>query len=122
MAGVYSDRELSRGLTPTQIARYFERRGEGYVMRESIRKLVEFRRLNLMQSLAGLGPFDAIFCRNVLIYFDDAARQRVCNQFHELLTPGGWLILGASESLYGVSDRFEHLRLGETLVYRKPGG
>jgi chemotaxis protein methyltransferase CheR len=119
-AGRYTERELARGLTPEQVARYFTRQGETWVVGAAVRRLVEFRRLNLVQSLTGLGPFDAVFCRNVLIYFDDVARRRLCEQFHALLSPGGFLVLGAAESLYGVCDCFESVRLGDTLLYRKP--
>ena len=119
--GVYAERELARGLTPGQITRYFERQGEAWVVRESIRRLVEFRRFNLLQSSAALGPFDVIFCRNVLIYFDDATRRRLCEQFHARLLDGGWLILGAAENLYGLGARFESGRLGGTLLYQKQG-
>jgi chemotaxis protein methyltransferase CheR len=72
-----------------------------------------------MQPLAGLGPFDTIFCRNLLIYFDEEARKRLSEQCYQLLHPGGWLILGAAENLYGISDKFGALRLGETQVYCK---
>jgi chemotaxis protein methyltransferase CheR len=91
------------------------------VVRDEVRRLVEFRRVNLVQPLAGLGTFDGIFCRNVLIYFDEATRRRVSEQLAELLDDGGWLVLGAAENLYGISDRFETLSVGTTLVYRKRG-
>jgi chemotaxis protein methyltransferase CheR len=118
-AGVYSERDLARGLTASQISRYFERRGAEWIIREPIRRLVEFRRFNLLQSAAALGPFDAIFCRNVLIYFDDATRRRLCAQFHARLLDGGWLVLGAAENLYGISEHFESVRLGDTILYQK---
>jgi chemotaxis protein methyltransferase CheR len=118
-AGEYSDRELVRGLTPAQAARFFERRGDAWVVREVLRRLVRFQRLNLTQTWSGLGTFDVIFCRNVLIYFDDETRRRVCRQLHDVLEDRGWLILGAAENLYGISEEFTSLRLGETLVYRK---
>jgi chemotaxis protein methyltransferase CheR len=120
-AGEYDARALARGLTPAQVARYFRPQGERWVVRDEVRRLVEFRRVNLAQPLAGLGPFDAVFCRNVLIYFDEATRRRVCGQLDALLNAGGWLVLGAAENLYGICDRFESVQLGDTLVYRKPG-
>ncbi len=118
-AAEYSDRDAARGLTPALLARHFERRGGAWVVREPIRRLVEFRRLNLTAPPADLTPFDAIFCRNLLIYFDLDTRQRVCRQLHALLRDGGWLVLGAAENLYGVSDAFETLRFGDALVFRK---
>jgi chemotaxis protein methyltransferase CheR len=121
-AGEYARREVARGLTPGQVARYFVPRGPRWVVRDEVRRLVEFRRVNLVRPLAGLGTFDGIFCRNVLIYFDEATRRRVCGQLDALLDAGGWLVLGAAENLYGISDRFEAVPLGATLVYRKRGG
>jgi chemotaxis protein methyltransferase CheR len=120
-AAEYPQRDVARGLMQFEIDRYFAQRGDIYVVREPIRRLVEFRRLNLMQPFTGLGAFDAIFCRNVLIYFDAAARRRVCDQFHAMLTPGGWLVLGTAENLYGVSARFESVRFGDTLIFCKAG-
>jgi chemotaxis protein methyltransferase CheR len=117
--GEYSDRELARGLTPGQLRRHFEPQGERWRLREPLRRLVAFRRLNLVRSLPALGRFDVIFCRNVMIYFDEATRRRVVDQFAAVLEDGGWLMLGAAENLYGVSDRFESVRDGETLVYVK---
>ena len=89
-------------------------------MRPQIRQLVEFRRVNLVQPFLGLGTFDVIFCRNVLIYFDEATRRRICDQFHAVLTDGGWLILGSAENLYGIDERFQSQTVGDTLLYRKP--
>jgi len=82
--------------------------------------MVEFRRVNLTQPFLGLGTMDLIFCRNVLIYFDLATRRRICDQFYTMLSDGGWLMLGSAENLYGIHDRFQSQRLGESLLYRKP--
>ena len=76
--------------------------------------------MNLIQPFSGLGVFEVILCRNVLIYFDDATRRRICDQFFAMLADGGWLLLGSAENLYGISDRFTSVRFGDTLVYRKP--
>jgi chemotaxis protein methyltransferase CheR len=119
-AAEYGERDVARGLTPALLARCFERRGDVWAVRPPVRRLVEFRRLNLTGALTDLPAFDAIFCRNLLIYFDLDTRRRVCRGLHGLLTGGGWLVLGAAENLYGVSDQFEALRFGDALVYRKP--
>ena len=115
----YAAWEVKRGLSPDQEIRYFERVADQWRVREPIRRLVNFRRVNLIQPFTGLGRFEAIFCRNVLIYFDVATRRRICEQFHQMLADGGWLVLGAAENLYGVFDGFESLRLGDTLLFRK---
>jgi len=67
-----------------------------------------------------VGRVDAVFCRNVLIYFDQRSRKRVIDMFYERLFPGGFLFLGHSESLLNVSTAFELVHLSEDLVYRKP--
>jgi chemotaxis protein methyltransferase CheR len=125
-AAEYGDRDAARGLTPALLARWFERRGDAWAVRDPIRRLVEFRRFNLTGPAGDLPMFDTIFCRNVLIYFDLDTRRRVCGALHGLLAAGGWLVLGAAENLYGVSDQFAAVRFGEALFYRKtessPGG
>jgi chemotaxis protein methyltransferase CheR len=120
-AGEYSARDAARGLTPALLARHFERRGPAWVVREPARRLVEFRRLNLTGVLPDLYSFDAVFCRNLLIYFDLDTRRRVCRGLHDHLLEDGWLVLGAAENLYGVTDQFEPLRHGDALIYRKSG-
>jgi chemotaxis protein methyltransferase CheR len=67
-----------------------------------------------------MGIYDLILCRNVLIYFDEDTRRRICNPFHAMLPDGGWLLLGAAENLYGITDRFLSVSFGDTLIYRKP--
>jgi chemotaxis protein methyltransferase CheR len=115
----YRTAELRRGLTPEEVSRHFEPQGAHWRVRQPIRQRVEFRRANLMQPFQGLGTFDAIFCRNVLIYFDELARRAICRQFEAMLPPGGWLVLGTAENLYGISDAFVSVRCGEALLYRK---
>ncbi len=119
--GAYGWRQVERGLSPNQIHKYFEHCGDRWVARPMLRKLVEFRRVNLIQPFSSLGVFQVILCRNVLIYFDEATRRTICGQFHAMLPDGGWLLLGSAENLYGVSDRFTSVRFGDTLAYRKPG-
>ncbi|HKI34146.1 MAG TPA: protein-glutamate O-methyltransferase CheR [Gemmataceae bacterium] len=118
-AGEYTRQETARGLSAAQLARHFERRGERWAVREPVRRLVEFHRANLVQPFSALGTFDAIFCRNVLIYFDDDTRRRVVAQMRAALADGGWLLLGSAETLYGIVDGFESVRLGDTLLYRR---
>lgn len=89
-------------------------------IRPDVANLVDFRQINLIGTdWQGIGPFDVIFCRNVIIYFDRPTQQRLMERFAELLRPGGWLILGHSETLTWLGPLFEPL--GDT-VYRKPGG
>lgn len=121
-AGEYRLQHLARGLSPSQIQRFFQQRDAAWIVRPELRNMVEFRRVNLTQPFLGLGTMDLIFCRNVLIYFDLATRRRICDQFYTMLSDGGWLMLGSAENLYGIHDRFQSQRLGESLLYRKPPG
>ena len=119
-AGRYGRNEVSRGLTGAMLDRHFHHRGNSWVVDESLRRLVQFRRFDLLDAPTELGAFDLILCRNVLIYFDNSAKQRVCRGLYGVLQDGGWLALGAAESLYGVEHRLETVKIGPVLLYRKP--
>ena len=111
--------------TPPEAKRaYFIERSDGLHVAERVRSMVHFGQMNLLDSERTrlLGRIDAIFCRNVLIYFDPHARKRTIDMFHERLYQGGVLLLGHSESLLNVTTAFELLHLREDLVYRKPYG
>lgn len=118
-AGVYETRDLARGVSELRRRKFFEPHEGRWRAKDELRQAIDFRRVNLAQPLPPLGRFDLICCRNVLIYFDDATRRRLCEQFHALLGVDGWLLLGAAENLYGISDQFESTTLGEAVVYRK---
>jgi len=108
--GAYHQNSL-RAVTPPLLERHFVKDGSGLRVKEASRKAVSFRAGNLLDpaSYAGLAPLDVVFCRNVLIYFSDAAVQRAVSLFHEALAPGGYLFLGHAETLRGLSQDF-HLR------------
>jgi chemotaxis protein methyltransferase CheR len=117
--GRYSATELDRGLTADQRTRFLHQDNDAWVVDAALRRIVEFRRLNLVQPLPDLGTFDLILCRNLLIYLDDATRRRLCHGLHSALNLRGILMIGAAESLYGVTDAFATERFGDTVVYRK---
>ena len=109
--------------TPRERRRsFFIDRADGTHVADRIRAMCHFGQMNLLESNKArlIGRVDAIFCRNVLIYFDAHARKSVIDLFHERLYPGGVLLLGHSESLLNVSTAFELLHLRDDLVYRKP--
>jgi chemotaxis protein methyltransferase CheR len=103
---------------------FFLEQREGFQVVDRVRALCHFGSMNLLDEERArlLGRIDAIFCRNVLIYFDAHARRRTIDMFHDRLYPGGVLLLGHSESLLNVTTAFELLHLREDLVYRKPSG
>jgi len=110
-----------RSLNPALMDRHFVGEGTGAQVREAIRRLVRLRQGNLLDpaSYEGLRPLDAVFCRNVLIYFSDAAILKVVRLFHEALAPGGYLFLGHAESLSRITDLFTPIRFQGAIVYQK---
>jgi chemotaxis protein methyltransferase CheR len=119
--GVYGPSSF-RAMPPELRKRYFLDRSDGAHIIDDLRSICQFGHLNLLNvpRASVVGRVDVIFCRNVLIYFDEAARARVIEMFYERLLPGGYLLLGHSESLLNVSTAFELVHLREDLVYRKP--
>jgi chemotaxis protein methyltransferase CheR len=119
--GVY--RPNSFRTTPNDIKRqYFEEREDGCHVAESVKRLCHFGQLNLTDfgRASIVGRVHVVMCRNVLIYFDLKSRRKVIENLYERLLPGGYLLLGHSESLWNVSTAFELCHLKEDLVYRKP--
>lgn len=110
-AGIYDDLSLGRGLSMARRDRYFRRTEKGWQVQQEIRSRVRFQRYNLLDSAARLGRFDLVFCRNVLIYFSRETKAKIVNQLADALQPGGYLLLGASESINQISDRFAIERL-----------
>ncbi|MGF1754446.1 protein-glutamate O-methyltransferase [Vibrio makurazakiensis] len=118
-AGVYDNLALGRGLSPERRRTFFEDAGDGRMqVKTNVKRMVNFRPQNLMDSYALLGKFDIIFCRNVLIYFSPDMKSKVLNQMANSLNPGGYLLLGASESLTGLTDRFEMVRCNPGIIYK----
>ncbi len=118
--GFYNTRELEH-VPPEWQKRYFQKSpsGTGYQISDSIRSLVTFRRINLSHSPFPMqGPFDAILCRNVMIYFDKEVRTKIVGEAYRLLRPDGYLLIGHSENLSGIDTPFRSVR---ATVYRKAG-
>lgn len=101
-AGVYSAFEIKRGLSEERIARHFRRLPDGaYEAGEALRRMVQFRLHNLIDSAAHLGVFDIVFCRNVLIYFDPPTKARVLDLIARQMAPDGYLFLGSADTVAG---------------------
>lgn len=105
-AGLYTQFEVQRGLPVRTMIRHFRKVEEKWQIDSSLRSMVTFRQHNLLDTAEELGQFDIVFCRNVLVYFDQATKARVLNGIAEQLTDDGILFLGAAETVLGVSDRF----------------
>jgi chemotaxis protein methyltransferase CheR len=118
--GHYDSLALARGLSPERKNQFFENGDNGMLkIKDEVKKMVNFRPLNLLNSYSLMGRFDIVFCRNVLIYFSPEIKAQIISQIHGTLNDGGYLFLGASESLSGLNDNFNMLRCNPGIVYQK---
>ena len=106
-AGIYSQFEVQRGLPIQQLVKYFSQVGETWQIAPEIRAMVQFRPLNLLKDFSALGTFDLVFCRNVLIYFDQDTKIQVLNRIVRQMPETGFLALGAAETVVGLTDAFK---------------
>ncbi len=106
-AGVYSQFEVQRGLPIQQLVKYFSQVGETWEIAPEIRAMVTFRPLNLLNDFSPLGNFDLVFCRNVLIYFAQDTKIAVLNRLARQIPADGFLVLGAAETVVGLTDAFK---------------
>jgi chemotaxis protein methyltransferase CheR len=108
-AGLYSQFEVQRGLPIQLLVKYFRQQGENWVIDPSIRSMVKYRVVNLLDEVTHLGQFDVIFCRNVLIYFDMVTKTKVLERLSRVLRPDGYLFLGGAETIIGLTDKFQNV-------------
>lgn len=120
MAGRYSDYAVRTTSTMSK-ARYFKHVGQEWILDEEVRKMVTFEHHNLKDRLAAKrhGVWDVIFCRNVMIYFDDPMKKQVVETFHDQLAPDGTLFIGHSETLRGLGVAFEAMNVPQGFCYTK---
>lgn len=106
-AGIYSQFEVQRGLPIQMLVKYFKQTGELWQINADIRAMVQHRQLNLLHDFSQLGVFDVIFCRNVLIYFDQDTKINIFSRLAKTTEPDGFLVLGAAETVVGLTDVFK---------------
>jgi chemotaxis protein methyltransferase CheR len=116
-AGVYSHFEVQRGLPIQMLVKHFKQDGDRWRIDSALRGMIDFREFNLLSDPRTLGLFDVVFCRNVLIYFDQATKARVLDRVRAATLEDGYLCLGGAETVLGISDCFK-LLAGERGVYR----
>jgi chemotaxis protein methyltransferase CheR len=116
--GVYSKRSL-QDVSLGQVETYFTATKHGFQVKPRIRRMISFAQMNLVESVY-VGKFDCIFCMNVLMYFSDERRITILRRFYDALEPGGYFLLGHSETLSNVPMKFESIVLGDCRIYRKP--
>ena len=105
-AGIYSQFEVQRGLPIQMLVKYFKQTGETWQVNPELRAMIQHRQLNLLHDFSQLGTFDVIFCRNVLIYFDQDTKINIFNRLARQIEPDGFLVLGAAETVVGLTDTF----------------
>ncbi len=116
----YDKLAISRGLSAERKRQFFEP-GDNEMLKvtEKVKKLVNFKSLNLLDTYQHLGRFDIIFCRNVLIYFSPEIKSQIIGKFHAMLDDKGYLFLGASESMSGLSNQYKMHRCNPGIIYQK---
>jgi chemotaxis protein methyltransferase CheR len=117
-AGRFSQLEVNRGLPAPMLVRHFTRAGTEWEVNATLRRMVTASECNLAAPLPRMGPFDVVYLRNVLIYFDLSTKQAILRRVRSLMRPDGWLFLGAAETTLGVDDSWERVVLGRSSAYR----
>ena len=120
-AGVYTQFEVQRGLPITLLIKYFRQEGDKWQLTPEIRSMVQYSTFNLLESPASLGKFDIVYCRNVLIYFDQETKGKVLNAIADQMPDDGILYLGGAETVLGITDRFVPVS-GYRGMYQIKGG
>jgi chemotaxis protein methyltransferase CheR len=116
-AGLFQQIEVNRGLPAALLVKHFRPAGLDWQLSEAVRCMARFETIDLRKRMSGLGPFDLVFCRNVMIYFDNETKRNIMKEIHGTLFRGGWLLLGGSESIFGLDEWFQRTTVGSLTVY-----
>jgi chemotaxis protein methyltransferase CheR len=118
--GRYLQVEVNRGLPAASLVKYFDRQGLEWQLKEYVRRMVRFEPFDLRRSMTGKGPFDIIFCRNVLIYFDLETKRQILSEIYRTMVPGGFVTLGAAETMLNLNNDFQRRTFDQSTYYQKP--
>ena len=118
--GQYMQLEVNRGLPAKYLVRHFTRQNMQWEISSSIRAMVRWKKFNLKDNPVLLGTFDVVLCRNVLIYFDIETKRQILRNIRKTLVPGGYLILGSSETTLNIDETFGRRQVGRAILYQKP--
>ena len=118
--GKYMQLEVNRGLPAKYLVRHFARQDMEWEISSSLRAMVQWKKFNLKDDPVLLGTFDVVLCRNVLIYFDIETKRHILRNIRKTLAPGGYLILGSSETTLNIDETFGRRQLGRAILYQKP--
>lgn len=119
--GVYSQLEINRGLPAAFLVKHFTKRGAEWVLSDAVRSMVRFSKHNLLGAPPLGGPFDIVFLRNVLIYFDVDVKRDILRRLRMSMRSGGFLVLGAAETTVGVDDTWTRVQVGRSSIYQNSG-
>jgi chemotaxis protein methyltransferase CheR len=116
-SGTYQQIEVNRGLPASLLVKHFRRSGVDWQLSDALRQMVRFETMDLRRGMRAMGPFDVVFCRNVLIYFDADTKKQILREIHGTLFRGSWLLLGGAETAFGIEELFERQTVGGATVY-----
>jgi chemotaxis protein methyltransferase CheR len=119
-AAKYLQIEVNRGLPAAYLIKYFQRAGLEWQLKDEVRRMVRFETADLRQSMRTRGPFDIVFCRNVLIYFDIESKRKILSELRSTLFRGGYLLLGGSETTLNLDEQFQRKIFGPAVFYQAP--
>jgi chemotaxis protein methyltransferase CheR len=121
-AATYTQFEVQRGLPIQYLMKYFDQQPSGWQVKKELRDAVNYQQLNLLEDFSRLGQFDVIFCRNVLIYFQQETKKDILDRQARMLRNDGYLLLGSAETVLGISDSFKRAGAGRSSVYLPTAG
>lgn len=116
-SGKYLQIEVNRGLPAAMLVKHFRRTDQDWQLSDAVRRMVTFDTIDLRKPMRALGPFDLVFCRNVMIYFDLETKKKILQEIHGTLFRAGWLFLGGVETAFGLEKWFERLGVGNSITY-----
>ena len=117
--GSFTQLEVNRGLPVPMLIKFFDKIGLEWQVKADVRKMISFRKLNLMDALPALPEMDVVFLRNVLIYFDVPTKKRILDRIARVIRPGGYLFLGTVESTHNLSTDFQVVQVGNATCYQR---
>lgn len=118
--GMYTQFEVQRGLPIQMLMKYFDQVKESWQIKQLVRDMVQYKYFNLLEDMASLGKFDVVYCRNVLIYFDQDTKGQVLERIAKQMAPDGFLFLGGAETVLGITDKFKPVE-GQRGIYQIAG-
>jgi chemotaxis protein methyltransferase CheR len=117
-SGIYSQLEVNRGLPATKLVKFFNRQGATWQVKPEVLGLIDYKRMNLTKPWTFVGQFDVVLVRNVLIYFDLATKADILQRARKVLRPGGYLFIGAAETMIGMGAQYQREEIDATVCYR----